>query len=90
MTIVKSKSCKSDRRLGYYTLNYTEGIDVVFDTVTIALQYGLIRKAGAWYYLPREDGEEDGFQGVTKLLNHLRANEEELEKLIHEVEAKME
>ena len=88
LTIIKSKSCKSDRRLGYYTLSYTDGIDIIYDTVTIAVQYGLIRKAGAWYYLVKE--EEIGFQGLAKLLNYLRENEEELNQLIEALEARME
>lgn len=88
LTITKSKSCKSDRRLGYYTLSYTDGIDIVYDTVTVALQYGLVRKSGAWYYIQKGE-EEQGFQGLAKILNYLRENDEELSILINTLEAKM-
>ena len=35
--VVKTKVCKPDRRLGYYTLNYTDGVDVVNDTITLSI-----------------------------------------------------
>lgn len=89
LSIIKAKSCKSDRRLGYYTLSYTDGIDIVYDTVTMAIQYGLVRRSGAWYYIIREGEEELGFQGQAKILNYLRENDDELSVLIKALEEKM-
>lgn len=82
--IAKTKVCKPDRRVGYYTLNYTEGIDVLADTITVALQYRIIRQGGSWYYYLDDDynvvldavGNEIKFQGKSKLLDELRTNKE--------------
>ncbi|MGM9544202.1 MAG: hypothetical protein ACI3T9_04400 [Romboutsia timonensis] len=95
--IIKSKCCKSDRRLGYYTLNYTEGIDIMADSVTIGQQYGIIVKAGSWYRIMTDEGEikiaADGtqlsFQGFPKLCAYLEDNEEELEDLLNRLEKVM-
>ena len=46
--ISKTKVCKPDRRIGYYTLNYTIGIDTLADTITVALQYDILRQGGSW------------------------------------------
>lgn len=92
--IVKTKVCKPNRRLGYYTLNYTNGIDVIADTVTMALKYNYIIQAGSWFtFMDPETGEVitdmDGndlkFQGMSKLLEFLRDDDlmiEELSNLI--------
>lgn len=73
--ITKTKVCKPDRRIGYYTLNYTGGIDVLADTITIGIQLMLIRRAGSWYYYIDKNGNEYKFQGSAKLLEELRTNE---------------
>ena len=86
--ITKTKVCKPDRRIGYYTLNYTEGIDVLADTITIAIQLMLIKRGGSWYYYTDKDGNEHKFQGSGKLLEELRTNEPfrtELQNRINEV-----
>lgn len=49
VAIAKTKVCRPDRRNGYYTLNYTSGVDVLSDTVELACYYDIIQKAGAWY-----------------------------------------
>jgi recombination protein RecA len=86
--ITKTKVCKPDRRIGYYTLNYTGGIDVLADTITIAQQLMLIKRGGSWYYYTDKNGNEYKFQGSAKLLEELRANEPfktELQNRINEV-----
>lgn len=58
MNIVKTKCFKPDRRSGYYTLSYTDGIQAVYDLFEIALKEGMILKSGAWYNLSNpETGE---------------------------------
>lgn len=90
ISIIKSKCCKSDRRLGYYTLSYTDGIDVLNDTINIAQQYQIITKAGAWYYIVDEEGEKiEGFQGMAKLINYLRENQDMFKEIIKRLEVKM-
>lgn len=88
--IAKTKVCKPDRRIGYYTLNYTEGIDVLADIITVALQYRILRQGGSWYYYLDEEGNveldaennEIKFQGKVKLLDELRNDEEFKEDVI--------
>lgn len=49
IAIAKTKVCKPDRRNGYYTLNYTNGIDIISDTIELACYYDIIQKAGSWF-----------------------------------------
>lgn len=87
--ISKTKVCKPDRRIGYYTLNYTSGIDVLADTIIVALQYNVIRQSGSWFYFLDEtgdieqdsEGKEIKFQGKDKLLDKLRNDEDFVELL---------
>ena len=58
VAIAKTKVCKPDRRNGYFTLNYTKGIDIVADTVELACYFDLIQKAGAWFTLINPDTGE--------------------------------
>jgi recombination protein RecA len=81
--ISKTKVCKPDRRIGYYTLNYTIGIDTLADTITVALQYDILRQGGSWYYYIDENGDiakdidnnDIKFQGRERLLEKLRTDE---------------
>ena len=81
--ISKTKVCKPDRRIGYYTLNYTTGIDTLADTITVALQYDILRQGGSWYYCIDENGDiakdidnnDIKFQGRERLLEKLRTDE---------------
>jgi recombination protein RecA len=58
IAIEKTKVCKPDRRNGYYTLNYTNGVDVISDTVELATYYDIIQKGGSWYsIIDTETGE---------------------------------
>lgn len=96
--VVKTKVCKPNRRLGYYTLNYTHGIDVIADTVTMALKYDYIVQAGSWFtFMDPDSGEvicdEDGtdlkFQGMAKLLEFLRNDEYMLHELMYNLHEKI-
>ena len=89
--IQKTKICKPDRRVGFYTLSYDYGVDVVADLIPMAVELGVVKKAGSWFsiinpengetltYEP-EEGEEQGdpikFQGQVNLMNFLRENKE--------------
>ena len=79
--IEKSKVCRSDRRLGYYTLNYLEGIDYINDMVDVLLQTGYIVQNGSYFTLVDaetgevlcdEDGKEIKVQGRTNLYKRLK------------------
>lgn len=81
MTIAKTKVCKPDRKLGQYTLNYTNGIDVLSDTIDMAIKYDFIVQAGAWFQfidnttgeiMTDINGDDLKFQGRAKLEDFLR------------------
>ena len=83
--ILKTKICKPDRRVGYYTLSYDYGVDVVADLLPLAVEYGIIKKAGSWYsvinpytgeVLTDSNGEIVKFQGMLNLMNYIRNNED--------------
>lgn len=94
--ITKTKVCKPNRRLGAYTLNYTSGIDVISDTVYMALQYNFIVQSGSWFTIVDPDsgeiicdadGNELRFQGMSRLLDFIRDDEvilDELKEQLHE------
>lgn len=58
MSILKTKVCKPDRKLGSYTLTYTDGIVPLVDTIEIAIFYDIIHKVGCWYKFVNPDGGE--------------------------------
>lgn len=49
IAIAKTKVCTPDRRNGYYTLKYNTGVDIISDTVELAILYDIIQKGGSWY-----------------------------------------
>ena len=94
--VVKTKVCKPDRRLGYYTLNYTDGVDVVNDTITLAIQYGYIKRNGGWFSICDEnkeviiqDDKELKLQGIGRLNQYLKQDAQQLFRLINLVTEEM-
>lgn len=103
IAILKTKVCKPDRKNGYYTLNYTHGIDVLSDTVELATYFDIIQKGGSWFsIIDIETGEimqvntTDGdtedlkFQGRPSLIDYLRNNEAIFERIHAQVIKKLE
>lgn len=43
MYVLKTKTCKWDRKLAYYHLNYTKGVDIVADTIDVAMHFGYVQ-----------------------------------------------
>lgn len=92
VALVKSKVCRPDRKVGFYTLRYLEGIDYVSDAVDVAIKMGLVMQGGAWFSLVDiETGEIlSKFQGKSKLVDYLKENDNytdfysKLEKLLNE------
>lgn len=83
INIAKTKVCKPDRRVGFYTLNYDNGIDKVADTVAVALKYGIIQQAGSWFnfvdietgeIITDEEGEVIKIQGKPNLIEYLQTD----------------
>lgn len=48
--VEKTKVCKWDRKLGFTSLNYSSGIDLIQDTVECALYFGLIDNSTQGYF----------------------------------------
>ena len=83
VSIVKTKVDKPDRKTGYYTLMYDYGIDEIMDLVDVAMKYGIIQKAGAWFnfvdidtgeVITDESGKEIKLQGQPNVIQYLRDN----------------
>lgn len=57
--VLKTKTCKWDRKVGYMTLNYTRGIDTLQDTIDVATYLGYIDNSvqGSFKLIDPETGE---------------------------------
>ena len=83
VALVKSKVCKLDRKVGFYTLKYLTGIDYISDIIDLAIKAGIVNAAGAWYSILDENGnvaQNEGtalkFQGRAKLHAFLSENDD--------------
>lgn len=83
MSIIKTKVCKPDRRVGQYTLSYTFGVDTVYDLIFTMTDFGMITGKG-WYsfvddegnILLDKDGKERKYQGRNGVANMFEEDEE--------------
>ena len=82
VSMKKNKTCPPTRRTGYYTLSYANGIDYLKDLVEVAIKYGIVDKAGAWFAIVNpESGEQiTKLQGVSRVYEYLE-DEENIEVL---------
>lgn len=74
MSMTKNKSCPPNRRTGFYTITYDNGIDYLKDLIDLALRYGYITKRGAWFDVVDADtGEiiEGSIQGQANVYEYL-------------------
>lgn len=80
--ILKNQFMKNDRRFNYATFHYEKGFDVLEDLIDVAIELGVIVRAGAWYRIVnKETGEilcvndqELKFQGKAGVRNYLEQN----------------
>lgn len=88
VALIKSKVCRLDRKVGFYTLKYLNGIDYISDAVDVAIKLGLVNQSGAWFSLVNiETGEIiEKFQGKPKLLEYLRNEESVYNELYGRIE----
>lgn len=80
MSMVKNKTCPANRRGGYYTINYANGIDYLMDLVEVAIKYDLVQKSGAWFTIMNPDTGEvmsNKIQGMPNVYEYLRNPENE-------------
>lgn len=99
VSITKTKTCRPDRRVGFYTLRYSSGIDVITDTIETALKYGIIQQAGAWFtfvdidtgeIICDEDNEVIKIQGKPNVIEYLKDNPNLLEEVFNKITALIE
>lgn len=98
VSIAKTKVDKPDRKTGFYTLMYDYGIDEITDLVEVAMRYGIVNKAGAWFTLidietgeivTDENGNSLKFQGMANLIDYIRNDEILLKELTEQVNIQM-
>lgn len=75
----KNKTCPPTRRTGFYTLTYLDGIDYLADLIEVAIKFGMVEKAGAWFaILNPETGEQIvKLQGQNKVREYFENPENE-------------
>ena len=82
--VEKTKAFKPNRKLVSYTLSYHEGIQIENDLVDVAVEFGVIQKAGAWFsivdletgeIMADEDEEPLKFQGKANLVRRLKEDD---------------
>ena len=82
--VLKNKATTPDRRMTRFSISYDRGIDGFNDTINLAITFGLIKKAGAWFSIVDENGEakvhENGdtmkWQGLANVIRYMQEHEE--------------
>lgn len=95
--VEKTKAFKPDRKLVSYTLSYQNGIEIEADLIDVAVEFGVISKAGAWFsvvdpetgeLMADENEEPLKFQGKANLVRRLRDDDvlfDEIMSTVHEL-----
>jgi recA bacterial DNA recombination protein len=84
VSLLKSKVCRGDRKLDYYTLNYITGIDYINDVIDVLIKENvIIQKASYYDIVDKETGEIiKKFQGRQALYQEIKTNIELYDKLV--------
>lgn len=80
MSMTKNKTCPGNRRGGYYTIDYANGIDYLTDLLEVAIKYDLIQKSGAWFEIVNPDTGEvltEKIQGMSNVREFFRDEDNE-------------
>lgn len=91
VALVKSKVDRPDRKVGFYTLKYLEGVDYISDAIDVAIKLGLIEQAGAWFSLIDIDTGEvlEKVQGKPKMIEYLKSNPVQYERLEKAIQSQL-
>ena len=91
VAVLKTKVCKWDRKLGYMHLNYDRGVDVLQDTLDVALHFGFIDNSVQGTYklvnpdtgelLKDGEGNEIKIRGKKNLTTYFREHPEQCKRL---------
>jgi recombination protein RecA len=97
--VLKTKTCRWDRKLGYMHLNYTRGVDVLQDTIDVATHFGYIDNSvqGSFKFIDINtgelmcdaDGNEIKIRGKKNLIAYLRDNPQIWRMLYDKVYSKL-
>lgn len=92
VVILKSKVFPSTRRVGYYTIKYVTGPDLMSDYIEVGLQVGVINQRGAFYdIIDTSTGEilnENKIQGKVALKEELQKHKDWLDLIDKTVDGK--
>lgn len=89
--VLKTKTCKWDRKQGFLTLNYVRGIDILQDTLNMAIHFGYIDNSvqGSFKIVDPDTGElmldENGSEIKIRGKKNLRPYFEEHLDLYHKL-----
>lgn len=75
MTMTKNKTCPPNRRGGFYSIDYANGINYLKDLIDVAIKYDLIQKSGAWFTIINPDTGEvksEKIQGIANVNEYLK------------------
>lgn len=84
VAVLKTKICKWDRKIGYMHLNYTRGVDIMQDTIDVAIHFGLIDNSvqGSYSFINPDNGAViEKIRGKKNLKPYLEAHPEFYKKL---------
>jgi recombination protein RecA len=92
VVVLKSKVFPSTRRVGYYTIKYVTGPDLLNDYIEVGLQVGVIKQRGAFFdVIDTTTGEllnEGKIQGRVNLREELDSHPNWLALIDNEINAK--
>ena len=80
MSMIKNKTCPPNRRGGFYSIDYANGINYLRDLVDVAMKYDVVHQTGAWYtVINPETGEfvSEKINGMAKVYEYLEDEEHE-------------
>ena len=90
MAVLKTKTCRWDRKLGHAHLNYTRGVDIVQDTIDVALHLGFIDNSAQGMYklidpetgalMIDADGNEIKIRGKKNVATYFREHTDQWRK----------
>lgn len=94
MSMVKNKTCPGNRRGGYYTIDYANGIDYLSDLLEVAIKYNLVLQKGSWFSVIDPDNGDvlaDKIQGMPNLKEYFmdEANESVLSFVEQYIDSKI-
>lgn len=99
MAVLKTKTCRWDRKLGHAHLNYTRGVDIVQDTIDVALHLGFIDNSAQGMYklidpetgelVVDADGNEIKIRGKKNVATYFREHTDQWRKLYDMVYEKL-